>query len=150
KAESLGDVTLVCVGTPSNENGSLGLDQMLRVVGEIGELLKHAAHYVVVAIRSTVLPGTVEQIITPALERASGKVCGQDFGISMNPEFMREPTAVRDFDEPPFTVIGVRDQRAAKRLQEVYAKVNAAVETTSIMEAEMIKYACNAFHATKV
>jgi GDP-mannose 6-dehydrogenase len=150
KAESLGDVTLVCVGTPSNENGSLGLAQMSKVIGEIAELLRNSPTYVVVAIRSTVLPGTVEQTLMPLLEQISGKTCGPDFGVCMNPEFMRETTAVRDFAEPPFTVIGARDEKAATHLREVYARVNAPVEQTSIMEAEMIKYACNAFHATKV
>ena len=150
KADSLGDVVLICVGTPSNENGSLGLAQMLRVLGDVGELLKTAANSVVVNIRSTVLPGTVEQTIIPLLEEKSGKLCGQDFGVCMNPEFMRETTAVRDFAEPPFTVIGTQEDRAASRVGELYAKVNAPVERTSIIEAEMIKYACNAFHATKV
>jgi GDP-mannose 6-dehydrogenase len=150
KADSLGEVALVCVGTPSNENGSLGLGQMLKVVGEIGALLATGSSYVVVAIRSTVLPGTVEQKLVPLLEEKSGRSCGVDFGICMNPEFMRETTAVHDFGDPPFTVIGVREKRAAARLREVYAKVAAPVEETTISEAEMIKYACNAFHATKV
>ncbi len=150
KAESLGDIVLVCVGTPSNDNGSLGLGQMLRVMGDIGELLANALTYVVVNIRSTVLPGTVEQIIIPTLEEKSGKNCGRDFGVCMNPEFMRETTAVRDFADPSFTVIGTRDARSANRVEELYARLSAPVERTSIKEAEMIKYACNAFHAVKV
>jgi GDP-mannose 6-dehydrogenase len=150
KVDQLGDVALVCVGTPSNENGSLGLAQMVKVVGEIGELLKTAPGYTVVAIRSTVLPGTIEEMLIPVLEKKSGKRCGSDFGICMNPEFMRETTAVRDFCEPPFTIIGVREERVSQRIREVYAEVNAPVEQTTIKEAEMIKYACNTFHATKV
>jgi len=148
--ESLGDVVLVCVGTPSNENGSLGLNQMLRVLAGIGQLIKQSPNYAVINIRSTVLPGTVEQIIIPALEEHSGKVCGAGFGVCMNPEFMRETTAVRDFAEPPFTVIGSRDERAGARVAEIYAKLGAPVEHTTIREAEMIKYACNAFHAVKI
>jgi len=148
--KALGDINLVCVGTPSNENGSLGLNQMLRALGDIAALLAKSPDYVVINIRSTVLPGTVEQTIIPALEEKSGKVCGRDFGVCMNPEFMRETTAVRDFAEPPFTVIGSRDQRAGDRAAELYTKVNAPLERTSVREAEMIKYACNAFHAVKV
>jgi GDP-mannose 6-dehydrogenase len=150
KVEAPGEVVLVCVGTPSNENGSLGLEQMSRVIGDVGGLLRSAPSYCVVNIRSTVLPGTVEQILIPRLEEKSGKSCGRDFGVCMNPEFMRETTAVRDFGEPPFTVIGAREDRAAERVAGLYARVNAPVERTSIPEAEMIKYTCNAFHATKV
>jgi GDP-mannose 6-dehydrogenase len=150
KAESLGDVALVCVGTPSNDNGSLGLNQMLRVLGDIAELIKNSPDYSVINIRSTVLPGTVENIIIPALQEKSGKSCGRDFGVCMNPEFMRETTAVKDFADPPFTVIGACDEKAGKRVAEIYAKVNAPLEHTSIKEAELIKYACNAFHAVKV
>jgi GDP-mannose 6-dehydrogenase len=150
KATGLGDVVLVAVGTPSNENGSLGLTYMLKVLEEIGALLATTAHRAVIAIRSTVLPGTVEEIIMTRLEQTSGKKCGVDFGVCMNPEFMRETTALKDFAEPPFTVIGSNDDLTAKRVTEVYAKVNAPVEHTSLREAEMIKYACNAFHATKV
>ena len=150
RPESLGDAVLVCVGTPSNENGSLGLGQMLKVIGEIGGLLRATTKYTVVAIRSTVLPGTVEQMLVPLLEEKSGKRCDADFGVCMNPEFMRETTAVRDFREPPFTIIGARDERAAACIREVYSEVNAPIERTTIKEAEMIKYACNAFHATKV
>jgi GDP-mannose 6-dehydrogenase len=150
RADSLGDVVLVCVGTPSNDNGSLGLNQMLRVLAGIGQLIKQSSEYVVINIRSTVLPGTVEQTIIPALEEQSGKICGREFGVCMNPEFMRETTAVRDFAEPPFTVIGSCDQQSGDRVAQLYARLNAPVERTSIREAEMIKYACNAFHAVKV
>jgi GDP-mannose 6-dehydrogenase len=150
KADSLGELALVCVGTPSNDNGSLGLDQMLRVLGDIGNLLKSSAAYVVVNVRSTVLPGTIEQTVIPTLEDKSGKTCGEDFGVCMNPEFMRETTAVRDFAEPPFTVIGARDRRSKERVAELYSRLKAPIEWTTIREAEMIKYACNAFHAVKV
>ena len=150
KASALGDVALVCVGTPSNENGSLGLGQMRKAIAEIGYLLAAAPGFVVIAIRSTVLPGTVQDIIIPQLEEQSGKTCGREFGVCMNPEFMRETTAVTDFAQPPFTIIGADDVRTARQMEEVYRELTAPVERTTIREAEMIKYACNAFHATKV
>jgi GDP-mannose 6-dehydrogenase len=150
KADDLGALALICVGTPSNENGSIGLGQMVKVLGEVGDLLKKVSDYVVINIRSTVLPGTVDGTIIPLLEERSGKTCGREFGVCMNPEFLRETTAVKDFADPPFTVIGARDDTSAQRVSELYARLSAPIERTSIMEAEMIKYACNAFHATKI
>ena len=148
--ERLGDITLVCVGTPSNENGSFGLGQVERVVAQIGELLRTDHKFRVVVIRSTVLPGTVENVIRPLLEQTSGKVDGEDFGITVNPEFMRETTAIDDFHHPPFTIIGARDDRSFEKVAALYSSVNAPVERAPIPVAELIKYACNSFHAVKV
>jgi len=148
--ETLGEVVLVCVGTPSNENGSLDLHQVLRVCEHIGELLKLADSYHVVIIRSTVVPGTVEELLVPLLEQKSGKSAGIDFGVCMNPEFLRESTAVKDFYNPPFTILGVREEQNAKIAARLYAGIEAPLETVPIKVAEMIKYACNSFHALKV
>ncbi|SRR6266496_3311823 len=146
----LGAVSLICVGTPSNDNGSLGLQQMLRVVERIGELLRDFNGYHVVTIRSTVLPGTVENIIIPLLEQRSYKKASRDFGVCMNPEFMRETTAVADFYHPPFTIIGQQDQRSGNLVAKLYESIEAPLQRPTIAVAEMLKYACNAFHALKI
>ncbi len=149
-ADCLGDISLICVGTPSNDNGSLGLGQVVRIVEHIGGLLRTTDHFHVVSVRSTVLPGTVEEVIIPVLEKASGKKAGKDFGVCMNPEFMRETTAIEDFYKPSFTVIGAADERTSNKVAELYASLQAPVERVTIREAETIKYACNSFHAVKV
>jgi GDP-mannose 6-dehydrogenase len=150
RVQKLGDLSLICVGTPSNENGSLGLAQVERVVSEIGELLRRANSFHVVVVRSTVLPGTVDNVVRPLLEQKSGKKDGKDFSICMNPEFMRETTAIHDFYHPPFTIIGACGDRAVERVAAMYSSVKAPVEQTSVLVAELIKYASNAFHALKV
>jgi GDP-mannose 6-dehydrogenase len=146
----LGDISIICVGTPSNSNGSLCLDYVRRVAASLGDALREANSYHVVNVRSTVVPGTVEETIIPLLAERSGKVPGRDFGVCMNPEFLRETTAVADFHAPPFTVIGSLDARSAETAAKLYESIDAPLEKTSIRVAEMIKYACNAFHAMKV
>ena len=125
--EELGDVSFVSVGTPSNENGSFGLSQILRVAEQIGILLAKTEHFHVVNIRSTVLPGTVEEKIIPLLESRSGKKAGRDFGVCINPEFMRETTAVHDYYHPPLTVIGETDRRSGDIVANLYQKIDAPV-----------------------
>ncbi len=144
------DISFVCVGTPSMSNGSLDLEYLERVAQEIGTHLKNKESYHIIAIRSTVLPGTTENTIVPILEEKSGKKAARDFGLVVNPEFMRESSAVSDFYDPPKTVIGALNKTDADEVAELYENINAPLIKTSISVAEMIKYADNAFHALKV
>jgi GDP-mannose 6-dehydrogenase len=144
------DVSLICVGTPSNHNSSLDLRYVKRVCQEIGAALEAKRRYHLVAIRSTMLPGTMESLVRPTLEVYSGKRAGRDFGVAINPEFLREGTSIHDFNHPPFTLIGADDEEATALLGRLYAHLDAPVLSIGIKEAEMVKYACNSFHALKV
>ena len=144
------DISLVCVGTPSRTNGSIDLQYVARVCEEIGSAIREKTTYHVVVIRSTVLPGTIASLVIPTLESASGKTAGQDFGVCMNPEFLREGTSIHDFFEPPFTLIGSNDRRAAEALAAIYGGIEAPVHITDTGVAETVKYACNCFHGLKV
>ncbi|MGZ7032755.1 MAG: nucleotide sugar dehydrogenase, partial [Thermoanaerobaculia bacterium] len=143
-------ISLVCVGTPSQANGGLDLAYVRRVAAEIGAALRDKSDWHVVVIRSTVLPGTTADVVTPILEQASGKTAGKDFGVSMNPEFLREGTSIKDFDDPPFTVIGAADDRTAQTVGTLYEGLKAPVRVVPLAVAEMVKYACNSFHGLKV
>ncbi|MEK7793760.1 MAG: UDP-glucose/GDP-mannose dehydrogenase family protein [Candidatus Hydrogenedentota bacterium] len=144
------EMSLVCVGTPSTASGGLETTYVERVSRGIGAALTGRGGYHVVVIRSTVLPGTVDEVVRPALEEASGLRAGVDFGLCFHPEFLREGTSVKDFREPPKIVIGADDTRAADVLKSIYADFSAPLFITSIRAAEMLKYADNAFHALKV
>jgi GDP-mannose 6-dehydrogenase len=144
------DVSLVCVGTPGNANGSLDLTHIKNSCQQIGVALSSNDRYHVVVIRSTLLPGSIERHVIPTLEVYSGKRAGKDFGVAINPEFLREGTSVYDFDNPPFTLIGADDENVSSLLGHLYARLNAPLFTLRIKEAEMVKYACNCFHALKV
>jgi GDP-mannose 6-dehydrogenase len=144
------DVSLVCVGTPSNRNGSLDLTYLTRVCGQIGETLRRKPDYHVVVVRSTVLPGTTHEVVIPALERESGKKYGEGFGVSVNPEFLREGTALKDFRKPPLTLVGHNHAADAGGTIALYHAIDAPLVSTSIRVAEMIKYTSNAWHALKV
>jgi GDP-mannose 6-dehydrogenase len=144
------DVSIMSVGTPSNGNGSLRLDYVRKVAEQIGDYLRFLNAYHVVVVRSTVLPGTVSETIIPLLEKHSKKTAGRDFGVCMNPEFMREGTSIIDFYKPIFTLIGELDERSGNVVEEIYKDIKAPVIRTQIKVAEMTKYACNAFHALKV
>jgi GDP-mannose 6-dehydrogenase len=144
------DLSIVCVGTPSAGNGSLDLTQVEKVCQEIGLALaaKTAIHTVVV--RSTMLPGSTDEVVIPALEQASGLRAGTGFRVCYNPEFLREGTSIADFADPPFTLLGAPDEATAAPARDLYAALSAPVIIAPIREAEMVKYACNAFHATKI
>jgi GDP-mannose 6-dehydrogenase len=144
------DLTFVCVGTPSQANGSLDLKFIRRVCEQIGEVLKDKAARHTVVIRSTILPGTMRRIVIPALEESSGKKAGTDFGVCHNPEFLREGSAVKDFNSPPKTVIGELDQTSGDKVAKLYEKLDAPLIRTNLETAEMVKYVDNSWHALKI
>ncbi|HEX8455697.1 MAG TPA: nucleotide sugar dehydrogenase [Pyrinomonadaceae bacterium] len=144
------DVSLVCVGTPSNQNGSLDLKYVRRVCEEIGRELKGKDARHTVVVRSTMLPGTIETVVIPALEEHSGKRAGRDFGVCINPEFLREGTSLKDFYAPPFTLIGADEPEVAATVAALYERIDAPLHTIGVRAAEMVKYTCNCFHALKV
>jgi GDP-mannose 6-dehydrogenase len=144
------DLALICVGTPSRPNGSLELGAVRRVASQIGRALKTVRRHFVVVVRSTVLPGTVEDVVIPILERQSGKKAGRDFGVCMNPEFLREGTSVHDFYHPPKHVIGELDRKSGNVLLKIYEHVDARTFRVPLKIAEMVKYCDNSFHALKV
>jgi GDP-mannose 6-dehydrogenase len=144
------EASLVCVGTPSRKNGSLDLAYLERVSEEIGAALRDKPSYHVVVVRSTVLPGTTHGVVIPALERTSGKTYGEGFGVSVNPEFLREGTALKDFRKPPLTLVGHNHAADASGTIALYQAIDAPLVSTSIRVAEMIKYTSNAWHALKV
>ena len=144
------DVLMVCVGTPGQPNGSLDLSYVRRVVQQIGEQLAAAAAYKVVVIRSTLLPGSMQNVVIPTLEESARRKAGQDFGVCINPEFLREGSAIYDYDHPPKTVIGASDERAAAIVRELYSALSAPMLQTDLRTAEMLKYIDNSWHALKV
>ena len=150
EAVSKSAVSLICVGTPSNTNGSLDLRYVSRVCEEIGAALRTKQERHVVVIRSTMLPGTIQNVVVPTLEKTSGKRAGLDFCACINPEFLREGTSLRDFYAPPFTLIGADDDQTVATVSALYANISAPLFQTDVKTAEMIKYVCNTFHALKV
>jgi GDP-mannose 6-dehydrogenase len=150
EAIRLTDLSFVCVGTPSQANGSLDLSYIRRVCEQIGEALKEKGTRHAVVIRSTILPGTMRSIVIPALEETSGKKAGTDFGVCHNPEFLREGSAVKDFHCPPKTVIGELDEVSGSKVAELYRKLDAPLIRTDLETAEMVKYVDNCWHALKI
>jgi len=144
------EISLICVGTPSRKNGSLDLSYLVRVCEQIGDVLKTKNDYHVVVVRSTVLPGTTHGKVIPALEAHSGKKYGEGFGVSVNPEFLREGSALKDFRRPPLTLVGHNHAADAAPTKALYDQVEAPLFSTSIRVAEMMKYTSNTWHAVKV
>ena len=144
------ELSFVCVGTPSQPNGNLDLTYIRRVCEQIGLALKEKSERHVVVIRSTILPGTMHKIVIPVLEESSGKKAGVDFGVCHNPEFLREGSAVKDFNAPPKTVIGELDSASGDLLAELYGKLDAPLIRTDLETAEMVKYVDNNWHALKI
>ena len=144
------ELALICVGTPSNQDGSLNLEYVERVCHDIGQALRRKSGFITIAVRSTILPGIAESRLIPIIEQASGGKAGIDFGFCVNPEFLREGSAIADFNAPPYTLIGELDQKSGDRLAKLYDDVDAPIYRVSIDAAAMVKYASNTFHALKV
>jgi GDP-mannose 6-dehydrogenase len=144
------DLSFVCVGTPSQSNGNLDLRYIRRICEQIGNALRTKSDRHTVVIRSTILPGTMRNVVIPTLQEFSRKRAGEDFGICNNPEFLREGSAVRDFRSPPKTVIGELDRASGDLLASLYEKLDAPLIRTDLNTAEMVKYVDNCWHALKI
>ena len=144
------DISFVCVGTPSLKNGKLDLSHIESVAREIGAAMRQKPTPHVFVLRSTALPGTTETLVIPNLERESGKKCGQGFSVCYNPEFMREGSAVADFLNPPYTILGASDVNHLAPVRELYQGLPAPLYETTIAVAEMVKYFSNCYHALKI
>ncbi len=144
------DLSFVCVGTPSAANGSQNLTAILRLTEQIGKALREKREFHTIVIRSTVQPGTTEEKIEPLLEQSSGKKSGRDFGLCFQPEFLREGTSIRDYDHPPYTIVGGTCDAANEAVREVFAHLPVRFLVTDVRVAEALKMSCNAFHALKI
>jgi GDP-mannose 6-dehydrogenase len=144
------NISLVCVGTPSRPNGSIDLAYVVRVSQQIGAALREKGRWHTVVIRSTVMPGTIDSHVIPAIEAACGLTHGNGFAVCSNPEFLREGTSIKDFRDPPFTLIGALDPAHAAPVVALYANLAAPCHVVPLRVAEMVKYACNCYHGLKV
>jgi len=144
------EISLVCVGTPSAPNGSQDQGAMLRLAAQLGRALGRKAEPHVIVFRSTIVPGTLEDVLRPIIERESGKKDGVDFHLCFQPEFLREGSSIRDYDKPPFTIIGANHDAAVEKLQALFGHLPCKFIRTSVRAAEMMKYSCNNFHALKI
>ncbi len=144
------DLSFICVGTPSSANGSQDLTAVLRLAEQIGKAIGAKGQFHTLVVRSTVQAGTVEEKIAPILEQHSGKRSGQDFGLCFQPEFLREGTSIKDYDNPPFTIIGSNSERSTALVRDLFGHLPCEFVGTQVRTAEMLKMACNAFHAMKI
>ena len=144
------EISFVCVGTPSAANGSQDLSAILRLAHDLGKALAHKSDPHIVVFRSTLTPGTVEETIRPIIERESGRKDGTGFFLCFQPEFLREGSSIRDYDHPPYTVVGANDSWPVERLHRLFGHLPCAFHRTSVRSAEMLKLCCNDFHALKI
>ena len=144
------ELSLICVGTPSAPNGSQDQSAITKLASDLGRAMRSKATSHVFVFRSTLVPGTVEEVLRPLIERESGKRDGKEFHVCFQPEFLREGTSIRDYDRPPFTVVGANAEPPLDRLRELFGHLPCEFRATSIRAAEMVKYCCNNFHALKI
>src|SRR6267154_719188 len=144
------EVSLICVGTPSAPNGSQDQSAIIKLTHDLGRAMRGKADGHVFVFRSTLVPGTVEEVLRPLVERESGKREGEDFHVCFQPEFLREGTSIRDYDRPPFTVVGANSEAPVTRLRKLFGHLPCEFLATSIRAAEVVKYCCNNFHALKI
>jgi GDP-mannose 6-dehydrogenase len=144
------EVSFICVGTPARPNGSQDVRALERLAVPLGHALRQSSSPHVIVLRSTVLPGTVAGLLTPLLEKHSGLSRNDGFDLCFQPEFLREGSSIRDYDAPPFTVVGTDSDRPLGPLRELFGKLPCQFITCDVRTAEMLKYICNAFHALKI
>jgi GDP-mannose 6-dehydrogenase len=146
------DTVFICVGTPSKKDGSVNLSFLEKVTEQIGEYLHKTSRWIGVCVRSTIPVGTIGNIVIPTLEVSSGKISGKDFGVAFCPEFLREGNAIDDFLNPPVTVVASTDKRMQLEMTKLWRTLpgNFSILNVSFENAEMCKYAANAFHALKI
>ena len=143
-------LSLICVGTPSAANGSQDQSAITQLAHDLGRAMRSKAGRHLFVFRSTLVPGTVEEVLKPIIERESGKRDGEHFDVCFQPEFLREGTSIRDYDKPPFTIVGANAEAAVSKLRQLFGHLDCEVHATSIRSAEMVKYCCNNFHALKI
>lgn len=144
------EISLICVGTPSAPNGSQDQTAMLRLAGDLGAAMRDKSAPHVFVFRSTLVPGTVEDVLRPLIESGSGKKDGADFHVCFQPEFLREGSSIRDYDKPPFTIVGANNDMPVVALRRLFGHLPCEFYSTSVRAAEMVKYCCNNFHALKI